>query len=393
MEIIPPSYSIFLICSSWTNLQREQSNGVVCILSTEGFCVNLSNVISIASNPRPSAKNANELKRQKLYQYCKYNFNTSVPEEGCHLPYEKNPHRKTQKQKSTKKVGERDGVEKDRYCSTDAMSEKRNGDVPQESLSIGEARSDKEPEVVNSVRDEPSDKSSPATSPGPASHLPRMSAIDETDELSSRSFSAKAGATKAFKSESSNLPSQRNGRTQGESDKRKQRYTSQRVTTSRNGRVFDDSPKPERESHTSSAHEIVDQNDRRTSSLKFPFMSGRRDRSDSSSSSSHSASNTQKTDSGLLESAKGEKKFIHTSRVVFFAIIGVSAIVVAVSTYFLVKAIETGQFKKEVRDMCMCDFLFLCLCYCLHWSQPKHELILNSFFIANPSMNSMHTIC
>lgn len=249
--------------------------------------------------------------------------------------------------------------------------------------------------MVNSVRDEPSDKSSPATSPGPASYLPRMSAIEETDELSSRSWSAKGGSTKALKSEASNLPSQRNGHTEEKIDKRKQKYTSQRVTSSRNDRVFDDSPQPERESHTSSTHEIVDQNDRRTSSLKFPFMSGRRDRSDSSSSSSHSVSvsNTQKTDSGLLETAKGEKKFIHTSRVVFFAIIGVSAIVVAVSVYFLVKAIETGQFKKEVRNMCMCDFLFLGLCYCLHWPQPKHGSILNSFLIANPLTNSIHTIC
>eukprot|EP00531_Pseudo-nitzschia_arenysensis_P017059 CAMPEP_0116128232 /NCGR_PEP_ID=MMETSP0329-20121206/7251_1 /TAXON_ID=697910 /ORGANISM="Pseudo-nitzschia arenysensis, Strain B593" /LENGTH=1433 /DNA_ID=CAMNT_0003622359 /DNA_START=227 /DNA_END=4528 /DNA_ORIENTATION=- len=226
------------------------------------------------------------------------------------------------------------------------MSEGLNRDAPKESLSNGEARSDQEPKAVkSSTDDEATEQSSSTTSPGQGSYLPRMSAIDEADELSSRSWSGK-GATKiALKADGKKRTSRTNGHSKTKNNSRKRRHKSQMLKASMNGSAFGESPKPEGET-SSSTHDFFDKSDKSSSSLKFPFISGRRDGSDSSSSSSHSMSYTQKTDSGLLENAKGEKKFINASRV-FFAIIGTSAVVVAISAYFLFKAIESTQFQNE----------------------------------------------
>ncbi len=226
------------------------------------------------------------------------------------------------------------------------MSEGLNMDALEESLSNGEGRCNIAETVKSSPGNYTTEQSSSTTSPGQGPYLPRMSAIDEADELSSRSWSGKAATTIALKGDGKKTTSRTNGHSQTKNSTRKRRYKSQMFKASMNGE-----PPNIGSEITSSTFELIDKSDKSSSSLKFPFIRSRREGSDSSSSSSRSVSNTQKTESGLLENAKGEKKFINASRVVFFAIIGTSAVVVAISAYFLFKAIESAQFEKEVRHV------------------------------------------
>jgi len=169
------------------------------------------------------------------------------------------------------------------------------------------------------------------------------------------SSAPKKEGSKSSKADGRNLRFRILGQTQTskatKTDKKKRRHKAPRVKTSPNDPVFYNPPKPGGETNTSSTHDGHDQDDR-SSSSDFSLSKGDRDSSDNdqecdSSSSSNSVSNTQKTQGGDgFEHSKGDK-VINASRYIFFAILGISACVIAGLAYYFFKRNETDQFKKE----------------------------------------------
>jgi cobalamin biosynthesis Mg chelatase CobN len=125
-------------------------------------------------------------------------------------------------------------------------------------------------------------------------------------------------------------------------------------------RVFEEPPKIETETNTDSTHdEHSDEAERSSSSfqlLRDPDLS---DKECDSSSSTGSGSGTQKTEGGILENERGDK-VINASRLTFFGILGVSAVVIAFLAHYLFRLEETKLFQKQVCLYCIC-VLVVCM--------------------------------
>lgn len=130
-------------------------------------------------------------------------------------------------------------------------------------------------------------------------------------------------------------------------DKRKLRQTQPTIKASADDPVPDDPPKLEGETNTSSTKDGRFDQDERGSCSSSSSYSHRENLSSSRSGSS----NTQSSYSGLLEHNNGNR-FINASRVIFFLILGISAIVIAVLAHYIFKANEIAQFQKQV---CKCE--------------------------------------
>lgn len=110
-------------------------------------------------------------------------------------------------------------------------------------------------------------------------------------------------------------------------------------------------PKTEGKTNTDTTHDENFKQDRSDSSLDFK-LTNYRDNSDKdqecdSSTSTTSGSGTTKTSEGILENEKGNK-IISVSRYIFFAILGVSAFVIAGLSFWELYRQETNLLKEQV---------------------------------------------
>ena len=115
--------------------------------------------------------------------------------------------------------------------------------------------------------------------------------------------------------------------------------------------ALENPPKTPGETNTDTTHDEHFDQDRSNSSLDFKLTKDR-DNSDNgqecdSSSSSNSGSGTHKTSEGILENEKGNR-IISVSRYIFFAILGVSAFVIAGLSFWELYRQETNLLKEQV---------------------------------------------
>lgn len=238
------------------------------------------------------------------------------------------------------------------------------------------------------VSSDPADPSAVTSAgPGSQSQAPRMTVIDEADEFNhdspvSKKNSLGARAPGILKSKEGNKrkvskPSKADKRSSGKAsvvvtelrDQTQKTIDTKESTIGPEEKSKTDplmmrykprpesAPKVEGETNTDTTHDINDDDEasdvERSSSLNFRLTSDRSDKDQecdsSSSSNNNSGSDTQKTtDGGLYDNDKGDK-YINASRVIFFTVLGISAIVISLLAYYFFRKEETKSFEKQFK--------------------------------------------
>mmetsp|Transcript_16110 Transcript_16110/g.37349 ORF Transcript_16110/g.37349 Transcript_16110/m.37349 type:complete len:1772 (+) Transcript_16110:29-5344(+) len=147
-------------------------------------------------------------------------------------------------------------------------------------------------------------------------------------------------------------PKETNKDSSSKIDKRRRRQRPKELTPT--DAVFEEPPKIEGETNTDTTHdENFDGMDDEESSMELKLTNDRdnsdKDQECDSSSSTASGSNTQKTEGGILENEKSDK-VISASRYIFIGILGIAAVVIALSAFFMFRREDTNLFKNAFEN-------------------------------------------